>query len=140
VAALNDRWLRKVAEFDNFRRRTGREMAEVGERAVERAALALLPALDDLERILAQPADGPAAEALAKGVGMVADKFRAGLAGLGVAAFESVGQPFDPERHDALTTQAVEDRDENEVLEEFLRGYRLGERVIRHAQVIVNRR
>lgn len=140
LLAFNDRWLRKVAEFDNFRRRTAREGAELAARAVERAASALLPALDDLERIQAQPVEGPSAEAIAKAVGMVADKFRGGLESLGVQAFESVGQPFDPERHDALTTQSLDDREDGEVLEEFLKGYRVGDRVMRHAQVIVNRR
>lgn len=140
LMAVNERWLRKVAEFDNFRRRTAREAAELSQRVVERAATALLPALDDLERMRALPAEQATADALGKGVDMVIEKFRSGLDALGVRPFESVGQPFDPERHDALTTQSVEGREDNEVLEEFLRGYRVGERVMRHAQVIVNRR
>jgi molecular chaperone GrpE len=140
IAQLNERWLRKVAEFENYRRRTARESAELAERAAERVARALLPALDDLERLLDQPLDGISTDILAKGVSMVADKFRGGLDTIGVQPFPSVGQPFDPERHDALTTREEPGREEGEVLEEFLKGYRIGERVMRHAQVIVNRR
>ncbi|MFA7331810.1 MAG: nucleotide exchange factor GrpE [Candidatus Delongbacteria bacterium] len=140
LAQSQDRLLRLRAEFDNYRRRTLQDALRVREQAVDRVVLALLPALDDLERVSAQAATGAAdPEALRRGVDLVLAKFHAQLEQVDVRVFESKGQPFDPLQHEALTTRQDPAQSEDVVLDELVRGYRRGEAVIRHAQVVVNK-
>ncbi len=139
VEELNDSLLRARAEFDNFRKRTQQEKAIWNGVAQERVALALLPAKDDLERILEQPVDAQNVDTLLQGLQLVVGKFDKGLAEFGVQPFESKGTPFNEELHDALTTMSDPGQDEDIVLVEHQKGYKMGDRVIRHAQVIVNK-
>jgi molecular chaperone GrpE len=139
LAQSQDRLLRLRAEFDNYRRRTQQDTLRLREQAVERVVLTLLPALDDLERV-ARPAAGPAdLDSVRRGLDLVLAKFHAQLEQVDVRAFESRGQLFDPARHEALTTLRDENQAEDMVLDELVRGYRRGEAVIRHAQVVVNK-
>jgi len=138
LASAEERLLRLRAEFDNHRRRTAQDAQRLREQAVERVVAALLPALDDLERISRQPA-GAEGEVLSRGLELVLAKFQAQLGQVDVAAFESRGQVFDPALHEALATGSDPSRPEDEVLDELVRGYRRGEAVIRHAQVVVNK-
>jgi len=135
-----DRRLRLMAEYDNFRRRSAKEITELRERVTESAVLNLLPALDDLERVLANTKDDADTPTLLKGVGLVAEKFRSQPAQMGVKPFESKGQLFDPERHEALTTLSMENLEDDTIVDELTRGYLRGDNVIRHAQVVVNKR
>lgn len=137
LAQAEDRLLRLRAEFDNHRRRTAQDLLRQREQAVDRVVLALLPALDDLERIARQP--GSDVEGLARGLALVLAKFQTQLGQVDVAAFDSRGQLFDPALHEALATGSEPGRPEDEVLDELVRGYRRGEAVIRHAQVVVNK-
>jgi molecular chaperone GrpE len=128
---------RARAEFENFRKRTTRESA--GQRDLGRAdvASALLEALDDLDRTL-EAAEASADEGLAKGVGLVADKLVRTLQGFGLQRIDEVGAPFDPNVHEAVSQQSAEEAiDEPRVAQVFRPGYRLGERVLRPAMVVV---
>ena len=137
LAQAEDRLLRLRAEFDNHRRRTAQDLLRQREQAVDRVVLALLPALDDLERVARHPGSDP--EGLARGLSLVLAKFQAQLGQVDVAAFDSRGQLFDPALHEALTTGCDPSRPEDEVLDELVRGYWRGGAVIRHAQVVVNK-
>lgn len=139
VALGQDRLLRLRAEFDNYRRRTLQDSQRLREAAVERVALAILPALDDLERVCRQAAGPTDVETLRRGLDLVLAKFHAQLGQVEVRPFDSLGQPFDPEQHEALTTREDPTQPEDLVLDELVRGYRRGAAVIRHAQVVVNK-
>lgn len=137
---LRDRHLRLAAEFENYRKRTRKEMRQARERAQASLAENLLDALDDLERFLETPADETTAGSLREGVQMVRDKLWKELSEAGLERMDPRGEPFDPELHDALITRAVEDReDEGLVSEVLMNGYLFGDRVLRPARVEVTR-
>ncbi|MBN1826742.1 MAG: nucleotide exchange factor GrpE [Candidatus Eisenbacteria bacterium] len=137
VEELNDRWLRAVADLDNFRKRTAREREK--ERGLIRAAviLPLLDVLDDLERALAK-GKGAGPEDFRSGIEMIHRKFLGALGEQGVLPIASLDRPFDPELHEAF--QAVPDPsgEEGRVVAEIRRGYRIGDHVIRPSQVAVS--
>lgn len=140
LSQAEDRLLRLRAEFDNYRRRALQDLQRAREQAADRVVMALLPALDDLERVR-QTVGGPGeAESLHRGLDLVMAKFARQLELVEVRAFESKGQRFDPELHEALTVAQDPQQDDELVLEESVKGYRRGQTVIRHAQVIVNKR
>jgi molecular chaperone GrpE len=136
---LNDKFLRLLAEFDNYKRRTAKEFGLSRNRGIENAVKSLLPVLDDIDRTLGQEKDKLNLESLLDSTKMVAGKFTQELEKLGVKVFTSVGEKFDPEKHDALTTMSNTDKEDDVILEEYLKGYELAGRVIRHSQVIVNK-
>jgi molecular chaperone GrpE len=138
VASLNDQLLRTAAEFDNFKKRARREMDETRVYAAEKLLLQLIPVLDNFERALAATQILPeGSQAFVSGVKMVADQFRASLEQQGVKRYVSLGQPFDPSRHEAVSEKESEDAKPGTVLEEYQAGYTLGDRVIRPAMVVV---
>jgi molecular chaperone GrpE len=126
---------RTRADFENYRKRVAKEASEA--RAGGKAELAreLLPAIDNLERALQSSA---ADEPLAKGVALVLDELRAKLRGAGVEAYDPVGDRFDPELHEALSTRAEEGTDAGVVVETVDKGYRLNGQVLRPARVVVS--
>jgi molecular chaperone GrpE len=140
---LRDRLLRTAAEFDNYRKRTDRERREQSEYAAADLIRDVLPVLDDLERALAAPIDpGPGAERLATyrdGLGLIHRQLLDVLKRRGVAAIDVVGQPFDPQWHEALAQEPADGRPDGEVTAEIRRGYRLGQRLLRPALVKVAR-
>lgn len=128
---------RARAEFENFRRRSGREQAAARDAGRADAVGALLEVLDDLDRTL-DAADGSTDETLAKGVSLVAEKLTATLTGLGLARVEPTGEAFDPTRHEAVQHLPADEGAQEPVVESTLRaGYQLGERVLRPAMVVV---
>ncbi len=140
LAAANDRYLRTLAEFDNFRRRTRQEQAVTRVRAREETVMQLLPVLDDLQRLLEQDLAKLTMEALLSGAKMATEKFGQLLEGMQVKPFVSQGEEFNPELHDALTTMCDPNQEDGIIIAEHLKGYKSGDTVIRHAQVVVNRR
>ncbi len=142
---LKDRLLRTTAEFDNFRKRTERERRELHEAAAADLIRELLPVLDDLERALAAArpaADDPeeAGDPLAQlrhGVELIHRQLLEALRRRGVEALEVVGQPFDPNWHEAVVQEPAEGRPDGEVIGEVRRGYRLASRLLRAAMVRV---
>jgi molecular chaperone GrpE len=133
-----DRLLRKTAEFDNYRRRTERQRSELAQQVAGDVIEALLPIVDDFERAL-QAAAGPEAETYKKGVELIYRQLQDMLARRGVKPVETVGQPFDPRFHQAITYESSPGRAEGEVVEEVRRGYTLGDRLLRPAMVKVAR-
>jgi molecular chaperone GrpE len=130
---LND--LKRVAaEFENYRKRVARDQESLVARAHERLVKELLPVLDDLERALAA-AEQHEEATLEEGVRLVHRELEAALRREGLAEIETNGR-FDPHVHEALLSQPS-DRDEGSILEVVQKGYRLGDRVVRPARVVV---
>jgi molecular chaperone GrpE len=127
---------RARADFDNYRKRMAREMDDLRRRAAEDLIRDLLPVGDNLERALAHAEDR--GTGLAQGVEMVLRQFQDVLAGRGVAPIPAAGAPFDPNLHDALSQQPSEEYADGVVMQEWERGYRLGDSVLRHAKVVVS--
>jgi molecular chaperone GrpE len=128
---------RARAEFENFRRRTGRESATARDAGKADVAVSLLDVLDDLDRTL-EAADGSTDETLAKGVSLVAEKLVTTLRGLGLERLEPNGASFDPALHEAVQQVPADGDGDEATVERTLRpGYRLGERVLRPAMVVV---
>lgn len=132
-----DLLLRKTAEFDNYRKRIERERQSWTEGAVGDVVADLLPVIDDLERALKIDAAGDQAEAYRKGVELILKRLLDTLQRRGVTAVESLGQPFDPHRHQAVTYEPVDGKADGEIIEEYARGYLLGDRLLRPAMVKV---
>jgi molecular chaperone GrpE len=131
-----DRLLRKTAEFENYRRRTDRQRAELSQQIAGDVLETLLPIVDDFERAL-QAEAGPEADTYRKGVELIYKQLQDLLARRGVTVIEAVGQPFDPRFHQAITHESSPGKAEDEVIEEVRRGYMLGDRLLRPAMVKV---
>ena len=131
-----DRYLRAAAEFDNARKRAAREREEYTRYANEALLRELLPVLDNFERAL-QAARGEPAAAVTAGVELIQRELLRVLEKFGVTAFTSVGQPFDPERHEAIARVPTDGHPEGTVVDETARGYLLNGRVLRPAMVTV---
>ena len=133
---LRDQFMRARAEFENYRKRTARDMERVRKTAAEDLIRELLPALDNLERALEHVENHE--DPFVKGVEMVAKQFAGALAARGLSPIAAHGEPFDPNVHDALTQQPSEEHPEGTVMQEYERGYRLGDFVLRPAKVVVS--
>jgi molecular chaperone GrpE len=132
-----DRLLRKTAEFDNYRKRTDRERIQLSEAAAADLIEELLPIVDDMERALKADAGSEATEAIRRGVELIHKQLLETLRKRGVRPIESLGADFDPHFHQAVAHEAADGRREGEVVEEFSRGYMLGDRLLRPAMVKV---
>jgi molecular chaperone GrpE len=132
-----DLLLRKQAEFDNYRKRVERERQMVSEAASASIVEELLPLMDDLERALKTEAAGDAADAYRKGVELIHRQLGEILRKRGVRPIDALGADFDPYYHQAVSHEPAEGRREGEVIEEFRRGYMLGERLLRPSMVKV---
>ena len=129
-----DRLLRKTAEFDNYRKRTDRERQQLSEAAAADLLTELLPLVDDMERALrAEGSD----ERIRKGVELIHKQLLEILRKRGVRPIEALGADFDPHYHMAVAHEHADDKREGEVIEEFRRGYTLGDRLLRPAMVKV---
>jgi molecular chaperone GrpE len=137
AAEAQERYLRTLADFENFRRRTGREREDWRRQAQEALLREILPALDNFDRALATPPAPGADPAFRTGVELIHRDFLAALERLGVRPFAAVGQPFDPTRHEAVGRVERADVEDQTVVAEPLRGYLFQERVLRPAQVVV---
>ena len=134
--AAQDRLLRLAAEFDNYRKRIDRERRDQTDAAVAAAVEDLLPVIDNLERALNTPA-GTDADSYRQGVELIHRQMLEILRKRGVTPIESVGTDFDPQIHQAVAHESSTDHREGEVMEEFGRGYKLGDRLLRPAMVKV---
>ena len=133
-----DQLLRKAAEFENYKRRVEIDQLNFVKTANESLIGLLLPVLDDLQRSLKIGKEQKDYDAFYKGVELIQNKFFRVLESQGLSAFDSVGQPFDVDLHDALLQIPREDIPPGTVVEEVERGYRLYDRVLRHAKVVVS--
>jgi molecular chaperone GrpE len=134
--ALQDRLLRLAAEFDNYRKRVDRDRRDHADAAVASAVEDLLAIVDNLERALEAPA-GSDADSYRQGVELIHRQMLDLLRRRGVTPVESVGTDFNPELHQAVAHEVSPDHREGEVIEEFRRGYKLGDRLLRPAMVKV---
>jgi molecular chaperone GrpE len=136
AAAWQDKYLRKLAEFDNARKRMRQESELLRQVVTESVLLPLLPVMDDFDRMLENPAEND--DPFRRGAELIRDKLRAFLESYRVEKFECVGKPFDPELHDALMTRPTAGFPAGTVLHVITPGYRIGDRILRHAQVVVS--
>jgi molecular chaperone GrpE len=133
-----DLLLRTRAEFDNYRKRVERERLEIMETAAVDLLRNLLPVVDDLERALAAPAQQPGnAEPYRRGVELIHRQLLDVLRQHGVKAIEALGADFDPHLHQAVTHEPAPGHREGEVIEEYRRGYTIGNRLLRPSMVKV---
>ena len=137
VAEWKDRYLRLQAEFDNYRKRTLREKMELVETGGKDVLLAMLPVRDDMQRAVAAMAKTDDVESVRQGVQLIAQKFTEALKQRGVTEIEVVGQPFDEEVAEAVARFAAGEEQQGKVIDCVQTGYRLGERVLRFAKVVV---
>jgi len=133
--SLQDRLLRQAAEFDNYRKRVDRERRDSAQFAAVDFVQELLPVIDDFERAL--QIDAPGAESYRQGLEIIHRALMEMLRKRGVTPIEAVGTTFDPQVHQAVAYEEAPDRQDGEVLEQFTRGYRLGDKLVRPAMVKV---
>jgi molecular chaperone GrpE len=136
-ASLKDQLLRKQAEFENYRKRTDREKREARQSGRKAVLIDMLSVLDNFERALTVVSKGPEDDALRQGLELIYKQFKDTLAKLGVEPVEAVGKTFDPHLHEAVTIEESSTHEANTVMEEFQKGYRLGDQLLRPAQVKV---
>lgn len=132
------RYLRAQADFDNFRRRTRLEKEESAKYASLKLIEQLLPIVDNFERAMSTSKDNKDFDALIKGIEMTFRQLDGVLTGEGLKAIDSVGQPFNPEVHQAIMQVKSEEHEEGIVVEEVMKGYMLKDKVIRPAMVKVS--
>jgi molecular chaperone GrpE len=137
LAVQRDRCLRLLADFDNFRKRAARETARNAAAQKEAFIRELLPVIDNLERALGSDAS-TSPEQLRQGVQMTLQQLTQLLRDHGIEADESLGRPFDPRYHEAVSVGHDPSQPDHVILETFQRGYRRGNEVFRPAKVVVN--
>ena len=133
---LKDQLLRTMAEFDNYKRRTEKEIIENIQSAGREVIEDLLPVIDDFQRSL-QHADPAKSEALLEGINLVYKNLMKVLTKRGLIEIDAVGKEFNPDEHDALMQVDSEEYESGFVVDEHSKGYKLNDKVIRHAQVLV---
>ena len=138
LSQLKDSHLRLMAEYDNYRKRTVKEKADLIKNGGERVIVGLLPVLDDFERALQNITPEADSKSISEGVSLIYNKFLAFLKQNGVQAITAVGETFDDELFDAIATVPAQDEEsKGKVIDCVLTGYKLNDRVIRHSKVVV---
>lgn len=135
---FKDRFMRKMAEFDNFKRRTEQEQQAILKYSGEKFIIKLLPVVDDFERSLQHITDKSDVKSLQDGVMLIYEKFIKFLTDNEVKKIDTIGKEFDVNLHDALYPQPTAEVPPNTILQEVQAGYTYKEKVIRHSQVIVS--
>ena len=136
-ARLRDQLLRTAADFDNFRKRTRRELDDAHKRGKEELLRELLPVFDNLERAVVHAGQASDAKAVADGVGMVLKQFQDTLGKVGIKRIPAVGGPFDPSMHEAIQQVETNEHPAGTVVAEVQPGYSLGDRLVRASMVVV---
>jgi molecular chaperone GrpE len=139
AAKARDNWIRTTADFDNFKKRAAREKIEAAQYASATLLQKLLPVLDNFEMALtaAQNAQGDKLASLRSGVTMIQSQLKSILAETGLEEIDAAGKPFDPALHEAISQQESAEVPEDSVLQQVRKGYKLKERLLRPATVIV---
>lgn len=138
IATLEDKYLRQVAEFDNYRKRTLKEKAELIKNGGEKTIESILPVLDDFERALANMAKDDNAQEILTGVELIYNKFMGILKQNGLQKIETQGEDFNTDYHEAIAMVPTPDESlKGKVLDCVQTGYMLNDKVIRHAKVAV---
>lgn len=138
IEEQKDKYLRLSAEFDNYRKRTLKEKAELIKNGGEKAISAILPILDDLERALQNMQKADDVKAMYEGIDLIYQKFLKGLSQEGLQKMDPVGEAFDTDYHEAVALVPAPSEDQKgKVLDCVQTGYKLNDKVIRHAKVVV---
>ena len=138
LQALNDKYLRLAAEFDNYKRLAQRDQRDQIRFGNEQLLKELLPVVDNLERAIKASKEDGSSEVLIQGVELTLKQLSGALSKFGVQAIPTVGEPFDPSGHQAVASVPSEQVPSQHVVEEFQRGYRLHDRILRAAMVTVS--
>jgi len=138
---LKDKYLRVIAEFDNYKKRTERDIGNIIENANKEFCQSLLPVIDDLERFLNSESETKkkSYSSLKKGVKLIYQKLITGLKSQGVVPIDAIGKTFNPEFHEAFMQVEEKDKPSNSVVKEAEKGYLLKDKVIRYSKVVVNK-
>ena len=137
---LRDQLLRTAADFDNYRKRTRKEIEEARARGREDAVKDVLPVFDNLERAVSAAASAQTIESVVEGVKMVLKLFEDTSERMGLTRVKSVGERFDPTVHEAIQQQETDDQPPGTILTEIVPGYMIGQRLLRAAMVVVARK
>ena len=137
IAELEDKNLRMMAEFDNYRRRTNKEKIELVATAGERIFKEMLPLVDDFERATEAMSQTDDIESVREGIRLIQQKFISFLDKQDVHAIETEGADFNTDEHEAVTTFAAGEENKGKVIDCTQKGYKLGDKVIRFAKVVV---
>lgn len=136
----NDKYLRKVAEFENFKRRNAKERIELIQTAGKDVITDLLEVLDDCDRAQKQLEKSEGNDAVKEGVMLVFNKLRNKLQAKGIKAMETISQEFNPDLHEAITEVPAPSEDmKGKIMDEVMKGYYLNDKIIRHAKVVVGK-
>lgn len=137
IAELNDRLIRQIAEFDNFRKRTEKEKSQMYMVGASEVIEKLLPVVDNFERGLAAMTEEEKSTAFAQGIEMVYKQMMTVLSDMGVTPIEAMGVEFNPDFHNAVMQAPSEEYESGIVIQELQRGYMYKEKVIRYSMVMV---
>ena len=131
---LDDRYKRILAEFENYKKRSQKEKDGIYGMITGDVVATMLPIMDNLEKAADNKTEDSAYQ---EGVRLVARQFREALKGLGLEEIETIGQKFNPEYHEAVSHIDDETKGEQEIVQEYRKGYKIGNKVVRHSMVIV---
>jgi len=134
---LNDKYLRLYSDFDNYRRRTLKDIGDIRKNASEDLVVKLLPVLDDFERAIKAFGATENAQALKEGIILIFNKFMTVLSNQGLEQMKTVGEDFNTDFHEAITNITAPEKMKNKVMDEVEKGYLLNGKVIRYAKVVV---
>lgn len=137
IADLEDRVMRQMAEFENYRRRTDKEKTAMFETGAKSVVEKILPVVDNFERGLATIPEADKGTPFAEGMAMIYKQLMTELEGIGVKPIEAVGQEFDPNLHNAVMQVESEEYESGVVAQELMKGYTYRESVVRHSMVAV---
>ena len=138
IKELNDRYLRLYSEFDNYRKRTVKEKSDIIKTAGEDVFKAILPVIDDLDRAVKANESVEDINAVKEGIQLIAHKLKNVTQSKGLTAFESIGTTFDADIMEAIThIPAADENQKGKVIDEVEKGYKLGDKVIRFAKVVI---
>jgi len=138
VKRVSEKNIRLLAEFDNYKRRTQQERSDLLKYEGQSLAKSLLPILDDLNRTL-EIDEKTESNAIMEGIQLIVNKLDKILIDLGIEAFDSIGEEFDPDRHEALMSEKSKEK-ENVITKEFEKGYVYNDKILRHAKVVVSKK
>jgi molecular chaperone GrpE len=139
AARMKDQWMRSAADFDNFRKRTRREIDDARKGSREDLLKDILPVFDNLERAIQSAQHATEVQAVIDGLNMIVRQLTETLDRIGITRVQSVGHPFDPAVHDAIQLIESGDHPEGTVVAEVRSGYLQGDRLVRAAMVVVSK-
>lgn len=132
-----DKYKRLLAEFDNYKRRTIKEKARIADRAIINFSKEIITVVDDFDRTFESLPENSESKSLVKGIELIHEKIVKILSDNGVKSFNSLEEKFDPEIHEAISSQEDNKKENGIILNEYLKGYKFNDNVIRHSKVIV---